>query len=87
MLVNYWWTPPGEHEGHPVQALLHAMTAIKNLPEAHRAGWRALFDHYVFQDDGPPGAHLPAERRGIQGALDPDLLRSVRAAIARTLKG
>jgi hypothetical protein len=87
MLVNYWWTPPGEHEGHPVQALLHAMVAIKNLPEAHRQGWRALFDHYVFQDHGPPGAHLPVDRQGIQGPLDAELLRRVRSAIAGTLKG
>jgi len=87
MLVNYWWTPPGEHAGHPVQALLHAMIAIKNLPEAHRQGWRALFDHYVFQDHGPPAAHLPAERQGIQGPLDDELMRRVRSAIAGTLKG
>jgi hypothetical protein len=87
MLVNYWWTPPGEHEGHPVQALLHAMVAIKNLPEAHRQGWRALFDHYVFQDHGPPGTHLPVDRQGIQGPLDAELIRRVRNAIAATLKG
>ncbi|MET0309291.1 MAG: cupin-like domain-containing protein [Sphingomonas sp.] len=86
MLVNYWWTPPGDHAGHPIQALLHAMVAVKNLPGAHRQSWRALFDHYVFQDHGAPGAHLPIDRRGIQGALDPELMHRVRVAIAETLK-
>lgn len=85
MLVNYWWTPQ-QADVQPVQALLHAMLLIKDLPEAHRAGWRALFDHYVFGDDGPPGTHLPADRRGIQGTLSPALKRNVRGAIARTLK-
>jgi hypothetical protein len=86
MLVNYWWTPGEGGEVHPVQALLHAMLSIKSLPETHRAGWRALFDHYVFEDDGPPGAHLPEERRGIQGALTPERRKILRGSIARTLK-
>ena len=87
MLVNYWWTPGEGAEGPPVQALLHAMLAIRSLPAPHRAAWRTLFDHYVFEDDGPAGAHLPEARRGVQGALDPELIRTLRASIARTLKG
>jgi hypothetical protein len=87
MLVNYWWTPPAEHASHPVQALLHAMLSIKNLPAAHREGWRALFDHYVFEQDGPSGAHLPVDRQGIQGQIDAGLAQTLRASIARTLKG
>lgn len=87
MLVNYWWTPPVMADGHPVQALLHAMMAIKNLPEVHRQGWQALFEHYVFEANGPPGAHLPPDRQGVQGALTPELLQRLRSAIAGTLKG
>ncbi len=87
MLVNYWWAPGDAAEGPPVQALLHAMLAIKNLPAAHREGWRALFDHYVFEANGPAGAHLPEDRRGVQGALSPELIARLRGSIARTLKG
>jgi hypothetical protein len=44
-----------------------------------------MFEHYVFKADGEPGTHLRADRRGIVGQADPDLIRSVRAALARVL--
>jgi len=86
MLVNYWWGPNDAAEGLPIQALLHAMLAIKNLPPAHREGWRALFDHFVFESGGPAGRHLPEERRGVQGQLAPDLVIRLRATIGRALQ-
>jgi hypothetical protein len=61
------------------------MLALKDLPPSHRDAWRVLFEHYVFKADGEPGAHLPADKRGIVGQADPDLIRSVRAALARVL--
>jgi oxalate decarboxylase/phosphoglucose isomerase-like protein (cupin superfamily) len=81
LLVNYWWTPPAPTRSHPVDAMLHAMMAIKELPEAHRAAWRAHFDHYVFQTSGPPGDHLPEERRGVLGTLDEDKIKALRTAV------
>jgi Cupin-like domain len=86
MLVNYWWAPPTNGRGEPRDAFLHAMLAIKELPPAHREVWRALFEHYVFQADGPPGAHLPADRLGILGKMDPDSIQGVRAALAKVLR-
>jgi hypothetical protein len=85
MLVNYWWAPPAIGRGAPRDAFLHAMMEIKDLPPAHRDAWRVMFEHYVFKADGEPGAHLRADRRGIVGQADPDLIRSVRAALARIL--
>lgn len=85
MLVNYWWTPPSAAEGDPVKAMLHAMLAIKNLPPAHREAWRAMFDHYVFERDGPPGTHLPEAARGVQGSLTAEIVQRLRAALARSL--
>ena len=85
MLVNYWWTPPAQGRGAPRDALFHAMVAIKALPPAHREAWRAMFDHYVFEDDGPSAEHLPPARRGIQGVLDAPLLKELRIALGRAL--
>ena len=87
MLVNYWWDAPNNSHGPGIDALLHAMLAIKGLPEPHRAAWRALFAHYIFQDDGPPGAHLPADRRGVQGELTPMAAQSLRETLGRSLGG
>ncbi len=85
MLVNYWWAPPLVGRGSPRDAFLHAMIEIKDLPPAHRDAWRVMFEHYVFKADGEPGAHLRADRRGLVGQADPDVIRSVRAALARVL--
>lgn len=85
MLVNYWWTPQALGRGGPQEALFHALVAIKALPPAHRDAWRALFDHYVFEDDGPAAAHLPEASRGVLGEMTPQMLRDVRAALARAM--
>jgi hypothetical protein len=85
VLVNYWWAPPAPAAGRPLDAFLHAMLSIKDLPAPHRDAWRALFDHYVFQDEGDPGAHLPAQRRGVLGRMSPQSARDLRLAIVRAL--
>lgn len=85
-LLNYWWSPPSAGRGAPRDALFHAMVAIRDLPPSHRAAWREMFEHYVFKTTGPePGAHLPAPRRGIVGALDGDLARTIRAMLSKLL--
>ena len=84
-LVNYWWATPDELRGDPRTALLHAMLSIKSLEPNHRDAWRALFDHYVFETDGETGTHLPEERRGILGKLEPKALKKMRGALSRAL--
>ncbi|MEG3181320.1 cupin-like domain-containing protein [Sphingomonas sp. LT1P40] len=85
MLVNYWWGPTKVDASHPTDALLHAMLAIRHLPEAHRRAWRAHFDHYVFAGEEQAGAHLPTGARGILGPLDDKGRSDVRAAVQRGL--
>lgn len=85
MLVNYWWAPLDQGRGRPVDALMHAMLAVRDLPPAHREAWRIMFDHYVFERNGPPADHIPAPRRGVMGRLDGPAIKAVRTALARTL--
>lgn len=85
MLVNFWWKPSANTSGDEADALLLAMLSIKNLPPSHRSAWRALFDHYVFEDHGPPGAHLPVERRGVLGEISSEEAALLRANIAHRL--
>jgi hypothetical protein len=42
-------------------------------------------DHYVFGDDADPAAHLPVERRGVLGALTPEMAMQLRETIRRYL--
>jgi hypothetical protein len=85
MLVNYWWTPPDQGRGRPTDAMMHAILAIRDMPAPHRDAWRALFNHYVFEDAGPAGAHLPPARRGALGVLDASAVRMIRVALARLM--
>ncbi|HVY85551.1 MAG TPA: cupin-like domain-containing protein [Caulobacterales bacterium] len=84
MLINYWWddfTGPGRM--HPRGALLHAVLAIKSLPPRQREAWRTLFDYYVFETAGDPGAHIPADRRGVLGDMQPEFLKRIRGILRR----
>jgi len=87
MLVNYWWTPPAPAAGHPMDAMLHAMLAIRALPERHRQAWRAQFDHYVFGDGQAAGEHLPPAARGVLGPLDEAQVRQLSQAVMKGLSG
>jgi hypothetical protein len=85
MLVNYWWSPPTGATGFPLEALLHAMIAVRDLPPRHRRAWGAMFDHYVFNPE-TAGAHLPPQRRGIQASPpSPETLAQARELLARAL--
>lgn len=85
MLVNYWWTPSDPARGRPMEALMHAMLAVRDLPPGHRAAWKVMFDHHVFQADDETAAHLPARQQGMLGRMDGPMIRAIRAGIARTL--
>jgi len=84
-LVNYWWAEPDVARGDPRNAMFHAMLSIKSLPPPHRDAWRAMFEHYVFENDGETGTHLPEERRGVLGDMKPDALKRMRMALSRAL--
>ena len=85
MLVNYWWGPPPAGRCDPRFAFMHALLAFREMPIHHRLGWRALFDQYAFEVNGPSGDHLPPQRRGILGRLSRSDVRALSAIIARTL--
>ena len=86
VLVNYWWRTTPRWLGNPQDALNHAMMAIRDLPEADRAHWRALFDHYVFGDVAEVAAHLPKGGRGVLAPMTPDSAGRMRGYLLRQLQ-
>ncbi len=82
VLVNYWWNE-ARQAGSPYDAMLHAVLALRDLPPAQRAVWRAMFDHYVFTAGDEALSHLPREQRGIMGPPSPTRLQAIRAILAR----
>lgn len=86
MLINYWWTAPNPRP-LPRDAFMLAMLSIKDQPPHIRECWRIMFEHYIFQQHGPPGEHLPQHAQGIAGKFDEDTAERLRNALARSLSG
>jgi hypothetical protein len=86
VLINYWWDAFSAGPDAPHTTMLLAMIALAERPPAERAAWRAMFDHYVFRQDGHPLAHLPEERHGILGPLRSNYGR-IRATVMQLLRG
>ena len=85
VLVNYWWDQAQPKLGSPYDCLLHGFLTLRHLPANQRAAWRAVFDHYVFQTDADPVAHLPPDRRGALGEMTPQLAAHIKAALLKRL--
>lgn len=85
ILMNYWWRDTPRYLGQPQDALNHAILSIRDLPAEDKAIWRALFDHYVF-DNGPLVTdHIPAAGRGVLDPLDAESAGRLRSFLLRTL--
>lgn len=86
ILVNYWWndTAPAHHK--PILALIHSVALMSGLPADQRDVWRRFFDHFAFQADGDPAAHLPADLRDVVGRLSAEERDQVLAFVAERLK-
>jgi hypothetical protein len=88
VLVNYWWHAgggPAIGAATGFDSLLHAMLNLRALPPHARAGWRALFERYVFGSQDEVVAHIPAARRGILGDIPPEADARLRAELAQRL--
>jgi hypothetical protein len=86
-LVNYWWKPAtadGLIPDSGIGAMMHTVLALKSLPLEERLGWKALFDHYVFNPEDC-AVHIPPARRGVLGSLTPQLIAKVKEGIRRFL--
>ncbi|ESQ77461.1 cupin-like domain-containing protein [Asticcacaulis sp. AC402] len=82
VLVNYWWGAAPDTLDNPMAAFLCGLLALKNLPPAERHYWNAMFDHYVFQTDGDPVAHIPPQHQSALGRPTPQ----TRADLVKALK-
>ncbi|MDJ0656889.1 MAG: cupin-like domain-containing protein [Xanthomonadales bacterium] len=87
MMMNYWWRDAPDYMATPLLTLLHGLLTIRDLPEGERESWRVLFDHYLFQTNGDPWAHMPEDARGLFGETTPENLAKLRAYLTKTLGG
>jgi hypothetical protein len=85
ILVNYWWRDVPRYLGNPQDALHHAMLSIRDLDPAAKRLWKALFDHYVFENGEGVTAHIPEGSRGVLDPLDAEQAGKLRANILHGL--
>ncbi len=89
VLVNYWWN---EHEslGSPLDAMLHSILAVRDLPPPMRDAWRTMFETFVFKAHGEPMEHVEPASRGGLGQFDPrtrvQLWRSLGSGLSKTME-
>ncbi|MEO6104567.1 MAG: cupin-like domain-containing protein [Pseudoxanthomonas sp.] len=86
-LVNYWWkpaTPDGLVPDSAMGAMMLAILSVKPLPLEERMAWKALFDHYLFNQEDCV-AHIPPSRRGMLGRLTPELIAKAKQVIRNFL--
>ena len=84
VLVNYWYNDVAR--GGPFLAFIHALWAIRDLPPEQRAGWKAWFDHYIFDDDAAAAAdHLPEAARRVEGPPGPQRSEMIRRFLLTVL--
>ena len=81
-MINYWWGTRAQGLGNPYDCFLTALLAIKDLPPSERIYWQAMFNAYVFQSEGGSIEHIPADLRGVLGAMS----SVVRDAMKQKLK-
>jgi len=86
ILANYWWNDAISAPHKPFLSLVHSMALMSGLPADQREAWRVFFDHFAFQADGDPGAHLPSDLRDVMGELSSADIDRVIAFIAERLK-
>lgn len=84
-LLNYWWRDTPRYLGQPQDALNHALLTIRDLPDADKAIWQKLFDHYVFANGPLVTDHIPAGARSVLDPLTAETAGSLRAFLLRTL--
>jgi hypothetical protein len=84
VLVNYWWRDTPRWLGQPQDALIHAILAIRDLPEAERQQWRAVRSPCLSGGEAAR-AHLPPAGQGILAPLDATAAGRIRAFLLRSL--
>jgi hypothetical protein len=85
VMMNIWWREGPPHLVTPFLTMLHALLTLRDLPVREREAWRGLFDHYIFERNGDPFAHLPEHARGMFGEMTHERERLIRDHLLRTL--
>lgn len=86
IMMNFWWRDGPAHLVTPKLTLYHALLTLRDMPTHEKQAWRDLFDHYIFEMNGDPMAHLPEEAKGLFGKSTPQKLEQIRRMLIQSLR-
>ena len=85
VLVNYWWRQSPAWMDTPMNALMHAIMTVRDLPPAQREIWQEVFRHYVFEPGEATAGHIPEDARRLLSPLGETQARELRARLLQGL--
>jgi len=85
ILINYWWRNVPSFMGNPMDALMHSILSVRDLPDHQKENWINMFKHYVFDYDDKNFEHIPRDIHGAIGNIDSDLAKKIRALLLNNL--
>ena len=85
ILVNYWWRNVPSYMGNPMDALMHSILSVRDLPRHQKDNWINMFKHYVFDYENKNFDHIPNDLHGAVGDIDDNLAKKIRALLLNNL--
>ena len=74
VLYNIWWRESSTAKTeNPFHTLVRSLMSISHMPQPERQAWKALYDHFIFQEKSNLISHLPEESRGVLKHMTPQL--------------
>ena len=85
VLINYWWRNVPSYMGNPMDALMHSILSVRDLPQHQKDNWINMFKHYVFDYENKNFDHIPDDIHGAVGDIDDNLAKKIRALLLNNL--
>ncbi len=86
--VTFFWSRTSQEARLAADAcLVHGLIALRSLPPHLRSAYRTLFEHFVFEANGDPYAHLDESRQGWAGKPTPARERKLHEMLKQFVAG
>jgi hypothetical protein len=86
ILTNYWWNRDPAAARYPYVPLLRLVYMLyRGLPAEHRRAWRALYEHYVFEEHGDPMEPISPQHRDFERELSREDAAKLRQMVRELL--
>lgn len=85
VLVNYWWSENYHSSQLPFPMLIHALQALKTMPEGQKKAWQQIMQFYILEQDPANCEHIPEAARGILGEPKQNVANFIHQWLAKQI--